>query len=128
VNQRIQGFHADEEGHWVADLECGHGQHVRHDPPWMERPWVLTDESRRARLGAELNCKRCDEMAAAVAEAIRDACGAAAADGFEQAGLSGLCAEGRRDLALDRIRALDLRRVWERAVRDLRERNARNEA
>jgi len=21
----------------VADLECGHGQHVRHKPPWQER-------------------------------------------------------------------------------------------
>ena len=25
---------------WVAELECGHTQHVRHDPPWTNRPWV----------------------------------------------------------------------------------------
>jgi len=37
-----QGFHQDEDSDWVAALECGHSQHVRHDPPWMERPWVLT--------------------------------------------------------------------------------------
>lgn len=29
--QSIIGFHQDEEGHWVAELACGHNQHVRHD-------------------------------------------------------------------------------------------------
>jgi hypothetical protein len=57
--QAIVGFHQDENGHWVADLECGHGQHVRHDPPWQLRPWVLTAEGRQTRLGVELLCKRC---------------------------------------------------------------------
>lgn len=33
VARRIVGFHQDQKGHWVADLECGHAQHVRHDPP-----------------------------------------------------------------------------------------------
>jgi tellurite methyltransferase len=46
---------------WVADLECGHMQHVRHNPPWMNRPWVITPEGRERWLGAELDCKRCDE-------------------------------------------------------------------
>jgi hypothetical protein len=32
VKRRIVGFHRDDERHWVAELECGHGQHVRHDP------------------------------------------------------------------------------------------------
>ena len=61
MRRRIVGYHRDDEGHWVADLECGHGQHVRHQPPWMERPWVTTPEGRRSRLGMELDCKRCDE-------------------------------------------------------------------
>jgi hypothetical protein len=42
-------------------LECGHNQHVRHDPPYVERPWVITEHGRRSRLGQELNCVRCDE-------------------------------------------------------------------
>ena len=33
MQQAIVGFHLDEENHWVAELACGHGQHVRHDPP-----------------------------------------------------------------------------------------------
>lgn len=43
-----------------------------------------------------------------LAEAVRRACLAAAADAFEDAGLAGLCAEGRLDRALDAIRGLDL--------------------
>lgn len=62
MKRKIVGFHKDEESHWVADLECGHGQHVRHDPPWMERPWTLTEEGRNGYMGIELNCVRCDEQ------------------------------------------------------------------
>jgi Protein of unknown function (DUF3565) len=56
----ITAFHQDPEHHWVADLECGHSQHVRHDPPWQLREWVLTEDSRRARIGTTLNCVVCD--------------------------------------------------------------------
>jgi hypothetical protein len=63
MQQQIVGFHQDEEGHWVAELACGHGQHVRHDPPWQVRPWVLTEQGRRSRLGVLLECSRCDEPA-----------------------------------------------------------------
>lgn len=59
VARRIVGFHQDEEGHWVADLECGHGRHVRHAPPWQQRPWVLTPEGRAAHLGQTLGCVKC---------------------------------------------------------------------
>jgi hypothetical protein len=59
--QRIAGFHQDDEGHWVADLECGHTQHVRHTPPWQNRSWVLTEEGRASFVGHELDCKKCDE-------------------------------------------------------------------
>lgn len=54
------GFHLDDEGHWVAELECGHNQHVRHNPPWFVRTWVTTEEGRRNALGQTLDCKRCD--------------------------------------------------------------------
>lgn len=53
------GYHTDEELHWVAELECGHGQHVRHEPPLSSRPWVLTPEGRAQFLGMELQCVRC---------------------------------------------------------------------
>lgn len=61
VPRRIVGFHQDEERHWVADLECGHGQHVRHEPPMIDRPWVLSPEGRVSFLGRELRCVRCAE-------------------------------------------------------------------
>jgi hypothetical protein len=61
VPRRIVGFHQDEVGLWVADLECGHGQHVRHDPPWQLRPWVITPEGRANYIGTELRCVRCVE-------------------------------------------------------------------
>ena len=62
--QAMIGFHLDEEQHWVADLACGHAQHVRHDPPWQNRPWVVTEAGRKGKLGAELNCLKCDGNAA----------------------------------------------------------------
>jgi hypothetical protein len=61
MQQKIIGYHKDDDDHWVAELECGHNQHVRHDPPLVSRPWVLTPEGRAERLGLELNCKRCGE-------------------------------------------------------------------
>ena len=60
MDRRIAGFHVDEEKHWVAELECGHFQHVRHDPPWINRPWVATPEGRSAMLGQVLACMKCD--------------------------------------------------------------------
>lgn len=60
MERRIVGFHQDEERHWVAELECGHGQHVRHDPPWQVREWVTTAEGRAGRLGMVLDCRKCD--------------------------------------------------------------------
>lgn len=63
MDQPITGFHLDDEGHWVARLACGHHQHVRHDPPWINRPWTTTPEGRQATLGRPLACKKCDEGA-----------------------------------------------------------------
>jgi len=65
VNKAITGYHKDTENHWVARLVCGHFQHVRNNPPWTNRPWVETLEGRNAKLGYELNCKKCDEGAPA---------------------------------------------------------------
>jgi len=59
--RKIVAFHQDPHGDWVADLECGHTQHVRHNPPWQSRPWVITTEGRSAQLGKELPCKKCAE-------------------------------------------------------------------
>lgn len=60
MNRQITGFHQDDEGHWVAELDCGHQQHVRHNPPWTVREWVTTEQGRRAALGSQLDCKACD--------------------------------------------------------------------
>ena len=59
MKRQIVGFHQDEVGDWVADLECGHTQHVRHNPPLSNRPWVLSADGRRRFLGHELECKKC---------------------------------------------------------------------
>jgi hypothetical protein len=61
MKRRIVGFHQDEEEHWVAKLECGHTQHVRHQPPWVNRPWVITHEGRDRHIGAFLECRDCDQ-------------------------------------------------------------------
>lgn len=60
MKQPITGYHKDDSDDWVAELGCGHNQHVRHNPPWQLRPWVTTKEGRAAHLGALLDCKKCD--------------------------------------------------------------------
>lgn len=55
----IVGFVQDDESHWVAQLSCGHRQHVRHEPPLQSRPWVLTEEGRQSRVGSSLPCMHC---------------------------------------------------------------------
>jgi hypothetical protein len=59
--QIIIGFHQDEQEDWVADLFCGHGQHVRHNPPWTLRRWVIEEQGRQQHLGTTLLCKKCVE-------------------------------------------------------------------
>lgn len=63
MKQSIVGYHPDDKGQWVAELACGHNQHVRHDPPWMLREWVITVQGREKMLGFDLECKKCDENA-----------------------------------------------------------------
>jgi hypothetical protein len=61
MERKIVDYHQDEHSDWVADLDCGHGQHVRHQPPFINRPWVITEEGRRSKLGKVLNCVKCDQ-------------------------------------------------------------------
>ena len=56
----IEGFHQDDVGDWVAELSCLHSQHVRHRPPFFDRPWVEREDGRRSRLGTALECPLCD--------------------------------------------------------------------
>lgn len=65
MKQSIMGYYLDEEGHWVAQLACGHHQHVRHDPPWMNRSWVIIPAGRQQMLGHQLECPKCDAGAPA---------------------------------------------------------------
>ena len=60
MKQAITGYHKDDDNDWVAELSCGHFQHVRHNPPWVNRPWVESREGRAEKLGYELNCVKCD--------------------------------------------------------------------
>ncbi|HEX4277345.1 MAG TPA: DUF3565 domain-containing protein [Bryobacteraceae bacterium] len=59
MKRKIVGFRQDDAGDWVAELECGHSQHVRHEPPWTLRPWVTTEAGRASFLGRELICAKC---------------------------------------------------------------------
>ena len=61
MKRKIVAFDKDEENNWRAQLDCGHFQHVRHKPPLVSREWVLSEAGRQEKLGAELDCKKCDE-------------------------------------------------------------------
>ena len=61
MKQAITVFHQDELQDWVAELACGHFQHVRHNPPWQNRPWVETLAGRNRMLGFVLACKKCEQ-------------------------------------------------------------------
>jgi len=61
VERVVVGFHQDKHDDWVADLDCGHGRHMRHQPPWMVREWVLTKEGRLGFVGHKLDCTKCEE-------------------------------------------------------------------
>jgi hypothetical protein len=60
MKQPITGFHTDDVNDWVAELSCGHFQHLRHNPPWTTRPQVITATGRQSLLGTELDCIKCD--------------------------------------------------------------------
>jgi tellurite methyltransferase len=60
VRRTIAGFHQDDEGDWVAELSCLHNQHVRHRPPFQDRPWVMTEAGRASHIGTGIDCPLCD--------------------------------------------------------------------
>ncbi|MBS0579163.1 MAG: DUF3565 domain-containing protein [Proteobacteria bacterium] len=60
MHRRIVGFHLDEHGDWVAELECGHDQHVRHRPPWIDREWTQSATGRASQIGQALDCRLCE--------------------------------------------------------------------
>lgn len=62
MDRPITRFEFDGEGDPIAFLTCGHPQHVRHNPPFINRPWITTDEGRNSMLGKTLNCVRCDKF------------------------------------------------------------------
>lgn len=62
MKRAITGFRRDEHGDWVAFLDCGHPQHVRHRPPFVNRPWTVQEDTRNAMIGVQLDCSRCDRM------------------------------------------------------------------
>jgi tellurite resistance-related uncharacterized protein len=62
VIRTIDGFHQDGDGDWVAELSCLHNQHVRHHPPFQERPWITSESGRANRVGSQIDCPLCDRM------------------------------------------------------------------
>lgn len=63
MKKEIIGFDQDDDHDWRSKLICGHYQHVRHNPPLIIRKWVLTQKGRNGKIGAKLECRKCDEMA-----------------------------------------------------------------
>lgn len=60
VQRTIIDYYQDDDDDWVAELSCGHNQHVRHNPPWQERPWIVNAAGRADRVGKPLECPLCD--------------------------------------------------------------------
>lgn len=60
MERAIVAFRSDEAGHWIADLDCLHSQHVRHQPPFRLAPWVMDEAERARRVGSALDCPLCD--------------------------------------------------------------------
>ena len=116
MKQKITGFHTDEDNHWVADLQCGHKQHVRHDPPFHPRDWVTSSEERQKKKGSELNCKRCDEVGLVVAQFIQKVAIQTLKEAELDSAAAAMCGEGQIELALDRIKTLDLKALSQKAI------------
>lgn len=68
MQRSIVDFGIDAADDWFAILDCGHTRHVRHRPPFVERPWVTTKAGRDSWLGSRFDCVYCDrfEIPAAV--------------------------------------------------------------
>ena len=62
MKRKICDYYLDERNDWVAVLDCYHGQHVRHKPPFTNRPWVESEAGRAEKIGLVLDCVRCDRF------------------------------------------------------------------
>ncbi len=62
MRRTIVGWHRGDDGDWVADLSCLHGQHVRHAPPFRLAPWVEDADRRVERIGTAWDCPLCDRV------------------------------------------------------------------
>lgn len=62
MERTILDFYRDEDDDWVANLDYGHGQHARHHPPFVNRPWVQSAEGRAGMLGKQLECLKCERL------------------------------------------------------------------
>lgn len=62
MKRAIVGFTQDQFGDWVAELSCGHRQHMRHHPPFAERTWVTSAEGRAGKVGHMIECMPCDRL------------------------------------------------------------------
>lgn len=116
MNQKIVSFHLDENQDWVADLECGHKQHLRDNPPMESRPWVHDKQQRENHKGQQLNCKRCDEFSLVVAKAILNFSIKVLKEAEIESAAAAMCKEGQIELAIDRLKNMDLVSISKDAV------------
>ncbi|KIH85195.1 hypothetical protein UCMB321_0983 [Pseudomonas batumici] len=43
----------------MVELSCGHTQHLRHQPPWQSRAWVLDPSLRAEKIAQRFECGWC---------------------------------------------------------------------
>lgn len=60
MNRKITQFHDDSAGDCYALLDCLHTRHFRHNPPFDDRPWTLSEDGRAGMIGETTECVRCD--------------------------------------------------------------------
>lgn len=62
VDRRILVVHPESETVCVVELDCGHRRHVRDRPPFERYPWVRDATARAEKIGASIECLRCDAL------------------------------------------------------------------
>jgi tellurite resistance-related uncharacterized protein len=60
MKRAITGFHLDRFQEWVADLECGHGVTMKHNPPYQSCSWIGSAVRRNEHVGDLQECVTCD--------------------------------------------------------------------